>query len=235
MSEYLLASEMEELVEDAVLSGKSTMRELMERRGAAVVEAVMDTWPDLDRKGRSAVVLCGPGNNGGDGFVTARLLHQLGWIVEVYLYGKPDDLPKDAKANMERWQAFGAVGDLLKDFNPQISWRTADLAVDALFGSGINRALPELVTVLFSLDDATDIFAEPLMRESPDFAAPRVVAIDLPSGITPDTGEFFLQPEGGQGAASANLTVTFHRKRRGHRLAVGPVLAGDVVVKDIGL
>ena len=235
MSEYLLASEKEELVEDAVLSGKSTMRELMERRGAAVVEAVMDTWPDLDRKGRSAVVLCGPGNNGGDGFVTARLLHQLGWIVEVYLYGKPDDLPKDAKANMERWQAFGAVGDLLKDFNPQISWRTADLAVDALFGSGINRALPELVTVLFSLDDATDIFAEPLMRESPDFAAPRVVAIDLPSGITPDTGEFFLQPEGGQGAASANLTVTFHRKRRGHRLAVGPVLAGDVVVKDIGL
>lgn len=235
MSEYLLASELEDVIEDAISSGQTTSLALMERRGQAVVDAVMETWPEFDRKGRSAVVLCGPGNNGGDGFVTARLLHQRGWLVEVYLYGKPNDLPPDAKKNMQRWQEYGSVGYLLDDFNSQISWRSADLAVDALFGSGINRALPELVMVLFNLDDATDIFAEPLMRDSPDFAAPRVVAIDLPSGITPDTGEFYLQPEGGQGAASANLTVTFHRKRRGHRLAVGPVLAGQIIVKDIGL
>lgn len=235
MSEYLLAEEFDALVADAIGRGAVTGLDLMERRGAAVVEAVIEAWPEFDRKGRSAVVLCGPGNNGGDGFVIARLLHERGWLVEVFLYGKPAKLPPDARANYERWREIGPVGYLLTDFNAQLSWRTADLAVDALFGSGINRALPELVMVLFNLDDATDIYAEPLMRNSPNFVAPRVVAVDLPSGITPDTGEFYLQPEGGQGAASANMTVTFHRKRRGHRLAVGPVLAGEIVVKDIGL
>ena len=235
MSEYLLAEELDAIIADAIATGKTTGLELMERRGAAVVEAVLEHWPEFDRKGRTAIVFCGPGNNGGDGFVIARLLHERGWLVEAYIYGAPSQLPANARVMYEKWRKIGSVGSLLDDFNAQISWRTSDLAVDALFGSGINRAVPELVRVLFNLDDATDIFAEPLMRDSPNFVAPRVVAVDLPSGITPDTGEFYLQPEGGQGAASANMTVTFHRKRRGHRLAVGPVLAGEVIVKDIGL
>ncbi|MEM6941614.1 MAG: NAD(P)H-hydrate epimerase [Pseudomonadota bacterium] len=232
---YLLAAEMDAIVDFAIASGTVTASELMARRAHAVVDAVFEEWPDFADGYRTAVVMCGPGNNGGDGFAIARVLHERGWAVEVFFYGTPDTLPAPAKESYAQWKKIGAVRDLLTDFDVQIAWRTADLAVDALFGSGISRALPELILVFFNLDDATDIYAEPLMRNSPLFAAPRVLAVDLPSGVTPDTGEFYLQPDGGPGAASANLTVTFHKKRRAHRLAVGPVLSGKVVVKDIGL
>lgn len=69
----------------------------MKRAGQGVVDAIFEEWPDLKKTSHRAVVLCGPGNNGGDGFVVARLLKEWGWEVEVFLYGDADKLPSDAK------------------------------------------------------------------------------------------------------------------------------------------
>ncbi len=81
----------------AIDSGEVTGLELMKRAGQGVVDAIFEEWPDLKKTSHRAVVLCGPGNNGGDGFVVARLLKEWGWEVEVFLYGDADKLPSDAK------------------------------------------------------------------------------------------------------------------------------------------
>ncbi|MBO6804736.1 MAG: hypothetical protein JJ893_15885, partial [Thalassospira sp.] len=98
----------------------------MERAGLGVVEAIFEEWPELAVHGRGAslpdtmknldknnafraLVLCGPGNNGGDGFVVARLLKACGWAVAVYLFGDPARLPPDARINFERWQDLEEV------------------------------------------------------------------------------------------------------------------------------
>ncbi len=72
-----------------------------------MVEAIFEEWPELKATSHRAVVLCGPGNNGGDGFVVARLLKEWGWEVEVFLYGDPEKMPPDARVNYERWVGMG--------------------------------------------------------------------------------------------------------------------------------
>jgi len=96
MTELLTAAQMRAIEQAAIDSGEVTGIELMERAGAGVVEAIFEKWPELAKTDHCAVVLCGPGNNGGDGFVVARLLHEWGWEVEVFLYGDEDKLPPDA-------------------------------------------------------------------------------------------------------------------------------------------
>ncbi|MDP5086431.1 MAG: bifunctional ADP-dependent NAD(P)H-hydrate dehydratase/NAD(P)H-hydrate epimerase, partial [Yoonia sp.] len=123
MTELLTAAQMRAIEHAAIASGAVTGLELMERAGRGVVEAIFAQWPELapdaglaggqppdprdisaQKKERlRAVVLCGPGNNGGDGFVVARLLKEAGWDVEVFLYGEAERLPPDAKVNYERW------------------------------------------------------------------------------------------------------------------------------------
>lgn len=127
MSELLTAAQMRAVEQAAIESGEVTGLELMERAVQGVVEAIFEEWPELgdesdwaegqppdprDISGmrKRAVVLCGPGNNGGDGFVVARLLRELGWDVEVFLYGNVERLPADARVNYERWSELGAVG-----------------------------------------------------------------------------------------------------------------------------
>ena len=112
MSELLTSAQMRAIETAAIESGEVTGLELMERAGRGVVEAVFEEWPKLAQSSHRAVVLCGPGNNGGDGFVVARLLKEWGWEVEVFLYGNPEKLPPDAKVNYERWRALGAVSGL---------------------------------------------------------------------------------------------------------------------------
>ena len=106
MTHLLTAQEMREIEKSAIESGIATGAELMERAGRRVVEALHAEWPEAGRAARRAIVLCGPGNNGGDGYVVARLLHGLGWTVSVYGMGDTEKLPPDARVNR---QALGGA------------------------------------------------------------------------------------------------------------------------------
>jgi hydroxyethylthiazole kinase-like uncharacterized protein yjeF len=175
---------------------------LMERAGTAVADAVCARFPR-----QATTVLCGPGNNGGDGYVAARLLKDRGWPVEVRSFGEP--ATQDAQAASARWANVGdgATKPLNGALEPGV-W------IDALFGAGLTRPLsgPAAAAAL-------------RMAETPE----RVVAIDVPSGVMGDTGK----PNGP--AACAALTVTFHARKPAHLLEPGRSRCGDVVVADIGL
>ncbi len=214
MTELLTSAQMRAIERTAIDSGEVTGLELMERAGRGVVEAVFEEWPELARTSHRAVVLCGPGNNGGDGFVVARLLKEWGWEVEVFLYGDPAKLPPDARVNYARWGKIGAVKPL--DADAEIFVPAPDLSIDALFGTGLERPLTGPL-----LD-----FAQKMIRARPAW---RDVAIDIPSGLHSDTGRIL-------GAAfPAELTVSFHARKLGHHLADGSRESGKLVVKSIGI
>lgn len=213
-TEILTAAQMRAIERAAIDSGAVTGAALMERAGAAVVAAALARLPPCAGAAGRALVLCGPGNNGGDGYVIARLLAARGWAVEVRAWGDPARLPPDARTMHDAWAALGRVGAL---GNPALS-EAPDLIVDALFGTGLTRPLPEAV------GDALHAIS----RRS-DGRAALVVAVDVPSGLDADTGRA-LGP-----VLEAGLTVTFHAPRRGHYLGQGPALCGDLVVADIGL
>ena len=217
MSELLTAAQMRAIEQAAMESGEVTGLELMERAGRGVVEAIFEEWPELAKSDHRAIVLCGPGNNGGDGFVVARLLKEWGWEVEVFLYGDTEKLSADAKVNYERWRALGGVA-ALRDA-PKYA-NEADLFVDALFGTGLSRPLT---------DDAFNWVAE---RVSDPEAAMRTVAVDVPSGLCSDSGRELAE---NTETVLAEITVTFHAAKLGHFLEWGPFKSGRLVIKDIGL
>ena len=173
---------------------------LMESAGAAITDAIIDRWEPLP-----TVVLCGPGNNGGDGFVVARLLKQAGWDVRLSLLGTRDKLKGDAKIHADRWD-----GAILEFSTATLDG--AQLVVDALFGSGLSR----------SLDGPTK---EVLTAISSKIC----VAVDTPSGVHGDTGKILGF------APDAALTVTFFREKPGHLLQPGKSKCGEVVLADIGI
>ena len=175
--------------------------ELMANAGKAVAQAIEQRWPV-----RPVIVLCGPGNNGGDGFVAARHLLEAGWPVRVALLGPRDHLTGAAAHHAKLWP--GEVRQLVPD-----ALDGAELVVDALFGAGLSRALD---------GPAAEILSAAACRRLP------LVAIDVPSGLMGDTGEVL-------GAVKAVLTVTFFRKKPGHLLLPGRGLCGEVVVADIGI
>ena len=220
MTELLTAAQMRAIEQAAIDSGQVTGLELMERAGRGAVDAILAEWPELAEGPHRAVVLCGPGNNGGDGFVVARLLKERGWEVEVSLYGSQPNLSgsvvalaPDARRSQRRWN--GPLR-LFQDGRPSLSAET--LFVDALFGIGQTRPLPQGI-------------AEWL--EHHDMDAPRrVVALDITSGISSDSGKALYPCLNG---LLADLTVTFHRAKLGHFLAEGAEAAGILRIADIGL
>ena len=233
MTELLTAAQMRAIEQAAITSGEVTGLELMERAGAGVVEAVFEEWPDLAAGSFRAVVLCGPGNNGGDGFVVARLLKERGWEVEVFLYGDPERLPPDARVNHERWVGIGEVGQLTDDTAFDAS--NPHLCIDALFGTGLDRPIEALGGVLGGLHGLAHSTSG---NKAGVRGACKVVAVDLPSGLCSDTGKAFKRSDrrrSAHDAASAHLVVTFHAMKLGHMLAEGPLNCGKVVVHDIGL
>ncbi len=238
MTELLTAAQMRAIEAAAIASGEVTGLELMERAGRGVVEAVFEEWPELAKTSHRAVVLCGPGNNGGDGFVVARLLQEWGWEVEVFLYGTPERMPPDARVNYERWLGMGACQDadaFLRDARggekDATLEPTVDVLVDALFGTGLSRPLET---------EARRIFNCAFLGE---WDVRRSVSIDMPSGLCADSGRPIVPagyPVSGWPAldgfaAEAQLTVTFHRSKLGHFLRRGPQYCRKLVVKDIGL
>ena len=175
---------------------------LMENAGRAVAQAIVRRWAP-----RPVAVLCGPGNNGGDGFVAARLLAEAGWPVRLGLLGTRERLKGDAAAMADRWKhPVEPLSSTLLDGEP--------LVVDALFGAGLARPLEGVALEL---------------AESSAERDPPCVAVDIPSGIHGDTGEAL------GGAFRAAVTVTFGRRKYGHLLLPGREHAGDVVVADIGI
>jgi ADP-dependent NAD(P)H-hydrate dehydratase / NAD(P)H-hydrate epimerase len=218
MTELLTAAQMRTLETAAMEAGPVTGQELMERAGAGVVAALQAHWSELRAGSFRALVLCGPGNNGGDGFVIARLLHQAGWTVTLHLFGDPDRLPPDAALNCRRWQA---LGDVRPWDGEAIAGAGADLVVDAVFGAGLTRPVPH------------EIVSPMVIGMGHRGRSCRKVAVDSPTGLCMDSGRALVDSEAG--LPNADLTVTFHRARPGHYLASGPAACGAVVVVDIGL
>ncbi len=231
MTELLTAAQMRAIEQAAIESGEVTGLELMERAGAGVVEAILEEWPDMAKAPQKAVVLCGPGNNGGDGFVVARLLKGRGWDVEVFLYGEVDKLPPDAKVNAERWLEVGEAIPFEK-YQRKKRWG-CDLVIDALFGTGLSRGLKPLGALFWEMEDMVDCFAIELGHKR---GRPAIVAVDLPSGLCSDSGKEFPHEEyWHRFSAMAHLTVSFYRAKCGHFLAEGSSRCGKVVIKSIGL
>ncbi|MEX0970888.1 MAG: NAD(P)H-hydrate dehydratase [Paracoccaceae bacterium] len=217
MTKLLTAAQMRAIEQAAIAAGVVTGLELMERAGQGVVAAVLEEWPEMALTSHRAVVLCGPGNNGGDGFVVARLLAARGWRVEVFLYGDPAKLPPDAQVNCARWQAMGVVGHL--NDAPRLAHQ-ADLFVDALFGTGLGRPLEGAALNWVAA------------RASDQGSRAKTVAVDIPSGLCSDSGRALAD---GAQTVLAGLSVSFHAAKLGHYLGMGPSCCGRVVVADIGL
>ncbi|UZD92432.1 NAD(P)H-hydrate dehydratase [Cognatishimia activa] len=272
MTELLTAAQMRAIEQAAIDSGEVTGLELMERAGQGVVEAIFEEWPELDdnagergaaprpeaspqgisAKQKRAVVLCGPGNNGGDGFVVARLLSERGWAVEVFLYGDAEKLPPDARVNFERWMEVGDASQLsfpvLDVVAQKLLWNLfrkdvpPELFIDALFGTGLTRSSEALL-----------FFEDLAQTHYWDFGS-RFVAVDIPTGVCSDSGrsfaidsdflsDMYLQVSDGrdvegsiwEGRFPADLIVSFHRGKLGHFLGDNDWPSGRLVVKNIGL
>jgi ADP-dependent NAD(P)H-hydrate dehydratase / NAD(P)H-hydrate epimerase len=175
---------------------------LMEAAGRAVADACLARWSP-----RPVTVLCGPGNNGGDGFVAARHLAAAGWPVRVALLGERGSLRGDAAHHAGQWP--GEAEPLAPS-----ALEGAALVIDAIFGAGLTRPLEGAV-----LDTVAAIGERRL----------DCVAVDLPSGVSGDTGQVL------GAAALARITVTFFRKKPGHLLLPGRICCGETLVAEIGI
>jgi NAD(P)H-hydrate epimerase len=185
----------------AAQAGGAGAGALMEAAGSAVAVAIGARWAQC-----LVTVLCGPGNNGGDGFVTARHLQSAGWPVKVALLGARDTLTGDAARAAAQWR--GDLAPLVPE-----CLHGAGVIVDAMFGAGLSRPLAGEAAV---------------MVEAMASQHRPVCAIDVPSGLDGASGVV-------RGvAARAALTVTFFRKKPGHLLYPGRGLCGEVIVADIG-
>jgi len=196
---------------------------LMERAGAAVAAAARRLW-----KGGPIAVYAGPGNNGGDGFVAARILREAGYQVAVFLFGEREQLKGDAAEAAAR---FGGVvrraeappmpgrnitdpRDTAAAFKATDPFLRPALIIDALFGAGVRLPLsPEAAALVHMIN----------------LSGAWVLAVDLPSGVDGATGAIAGQ------AVRADATVTFHRLKPGHLLLPGRTLAGSVNLADIGI
>ena len=198
----MLTVEAARAIDRAAIDAGTPEIELMDRAGTATAEAILGRWEKTE-----ALVLAGPGNNGGDGFVVARRLAEANWPVRVALLGERESLSGAAAAAASRWQ--GPIQALKPG-----ALNGAGLVVDALFGTGLARDLegPVRETV-----EALNQLNVP------------VVAVDVPSGIDSDSGQIL-------GAAiEADLTVTFFRRKPAHLLLPGRELAGETIVSDLGV
>lgn len=214
--------------------------QMMETAGAAVALAVQQRW---EIAGKEVLVLVGPGNNGGDGLVAGRYLAEAGATVSFYLY-RPRDAEKDENyAAVEKMGLFNVVAPADQRFRVlRLRLRSADIVVDALLGTGVDRPIGgELASLLrqvrAGLDERSDRSSETApalvsvsaVTPAPQAGTPIVVAVDVPSGLNSDTGA--LDPL----AIPAALTVTFAGPKRGHFIFPGAAAVGELVVAGIGI
>ena len=200
MNELLTTAEMSE-ADRLTIAGGTAGIDLMENAGRAVADAAMRL------PGRRVVVVAGPGNNGGDGFVAARILAERGYAARVVLVGDRARLKGDAARAAARWTGpvVAASPAALTD---------CEVIIDALFGAGLDRSVEGPPRV---------------MIEAMNAAGVPVVAVDLPSGINGSSGAVMGV------AVKAARTVTFFRRKPGHLLLPGRLHCGPVDVVDIGI
>ncbi len=202
MLELLTAEEMSR-AERLTIEGGTTSLSLMENAGRGVAEEVVRRFP----RGSKILVLCGSGNNGGDGFVAARFLRERGYQVRLALLGDLDHLKPDAKEMARRWD---------ESIEPMTASLVgaAEVVVDAIWGTGLSKPVNGVVA---------EIIEEVGKRELP------VVSVDVPTGIDATHGNV-------HGVSfKAVSTVTFFRRKTGHLLLPGRLLCGEVRVADIGI
>jgi ADP-dependent NAD(P)H-hydrate dehydratase / NAD(P)H-hydrate epimerase len=203
--ELLTPVEMAEADRRTIAAGTSGIT-LMERAGRAIADRVALLYP----LGTRIFIACGPGNNGGDGFVAAQVLRERGYTVRLALLGSREALSGDAAKVSRQWG--GEVEPMNAD-----AVHNADVIVDALFGAGLSRPLTGLARQ-----------AVEMVARAAD-AGVTVIAVDLPSGIDGASGEV-------RGAAvMASETVTFCRRKPGHLLLPGRLHTGKLRLADIGI
>src|SRR6266446_4916268 len=189
---------------------------LMENAGRQVVAAMEAMHGELLE--RQVAVLCGHGNNGGDGFVVARTLMQRGVSVSVFLMGRVADVRGDARSNLE---ILGRLGVTVVEIGDSQAWelhfsevRDCSIIVDAIFGTGLNAPVSGLIESVIADVNAAGI---------------TVVSIDVPSGLSADSAE----PIGA--SIEADTTVTLGAPKLPLVLPPGETRAGDIVIADIGI
>lgn len=202
MFELLTTDQMRQADSLAVAAGVPSL-ELMERAGQAVADCVTAAY----RSARPVTVLAGPGNNGGDGFVAARILQERGVTVRVVLLADQDRLSGDAAIMAARYGGPVSRWDG-QEFDP------SEVMIDALFGAGLAREVE---------GEAADAIA------AVNRSGAHVIAVDLPSGIQGDSGAVMGT------AIRADQTVTFFRRKPGHLLLPGRRHCGRIAVADIGI
>jgi ADP-dependent NAD(P)H-hydrate dehydratase / NAD(P)H-hydrate epimerase len=203
MIELLTTAEMGEADRLTIAAGTSGSR-LMENAGRAVADAVVRRSP---RGAPMVCVVAGPGNNGGDGLVCARVLAERGYPVRLLLLGDRDRLKGDAAEAAQRWQ--GPV-----EAATPSALGGAEVIVDALFGAGLDRPVEGQARAMIEAINAAGV---------------PVIAVDLPSGINGDSGAVL------GAAVDASETVTFFRRKPAHLLLPGRPHCGAVEVADIGI
>jgi hydroxyethylthiazole kinase-like uncharacterized protein yjeF len=202
MIELLTNAEMADADRRTIAGGVPGIQ-LMERAGEAVADAIRARL----RAGSRVIVVAGPGNNGGDGFVAARLLAERGYQAEVLLVGDVARLKGDAALAAKAWTGPASAAE-------PAALAGGDVIVDGLFGAGLDRPVEGLPRAMIEA-----------MNGQP---AP-VVAVDLPSGVNGTSGAVMGL------AVKASQTVTFFRKKPGHVLLPGRLFCGPVSVGDIGI
>lgn len=178
---------------------------LMERAGSAAFKYGYDRWPEV----RRCVVLCGTGNNGGDGFVFALQAQAAGWQVRVLQLGEPDSIGGDARLFADQWREAGGHWGPFEQLPPE-----CDLIVDAMLGTGLQR----------DLGGQYRVAVEAANRHR----APKL-ALDLPTGLHADTGVAL------GGAIRAQATVTFIGLKQGMFTAEGVDCCGDIRFEGLGV
>jgi len=212
----LTVSQAQKIDRAAIEDGGVPSIALMENAGRAVADAVLAYLKKKRKKNPRVVVVCGAGNNAGDGFVAARHLWRAGIKPDVIFLGRPEKLKTDASVNYQILAKAGLpvhhgdkiTGPLLRRV------KSADVIVDAIFGVGLNRPVGEpFLSVIRILNDT----------------GKDIVAVDIPSGLDGSTGKTYGV------CVRAALTVTFVGAKKGFFKTAGPRHTGRIVVADIGI
>ena len=189
---------------------------LMENAGRQVVAAVESLYPDL--ADRRVAIVCGKGNNGGDGFVVARTLQQRGVDVSVFVIGKVTEIKGDARVNLE---ILGRIGQTVVEVADETAWELHgaeitghDLIIDAMFGIGLSAPLTG--------------FYETVVADLNEAGVP-IVSIDMPSGMSADTSDLIGD------AIDATVTIALGAPKLPLVLPPAESKSGEVVVADIGI